>query len=277
MLSRCIGKIDGCSQDEQGNTRAPPEDTVIGSLQEIAKSHDPSKWHRHDSAIFCFVDTGLIGISTEELSVLLSPGMAVYLPPGVLHRESLFTAKTSVWIVSIPASQCRNSLPKEMRAIELTELMLALCKRIAMWGNPDPRSKVQAQITDLLIDEIAKSPDSNYLQIPMPDHQRLRRSAKQIVASPQDMNSVDFWARHSGMSRRSFTRHFTKETGLPFVTWRRRVKMNSALQSLDEKASVSDVSLSLGYRNISTFISIFKKHFGLSPGRYRKQSRSRRR
>jgi AraC-like DNA-binding protein len=87
------------------------------------------------------------------------------------------------------------------------------------------------------------------------------------------MASTESWARSSGMSLRSFTRHFSEETGLAFTEWRQKVKVYTALKLLADHTSVSDVSFNLGYQNVSTFIAMFKSHIGSSPAEFMKRAK----
>jgi AraC-like DNA-binding protein len=89
------------------------------------------------------------------------------------------------------------------------------------------------------------------------------------------MASIDHWAQVAAMSRRSFTEHFRKETGLSFGDWRTRVKLHAALRFLSEgKKSITEIGGDLGYQNTSSFIEVFREQFGLSPKKYMERERA---
>ena len=62
------------------------------------------------------------------------------------------------------------------------------------------------------------------------------------------------------------------ETGVGFVGFVRRIKMNHASALLlNTRSSVSDIANMVGYENPESFIRVFQKVYGLSPTAYRKK------
>ena len=53
-----------------------------------------------------------------------------------------------------------------------------------------------------------------------------------------------------------------------FTEWRQRVRLLRALEMLAADMSVTRVALELGYENVSAFIALFRRTFGVTPGRY---------
>jgi AraC-like DNA-binding protein len=241
----------------------------------IEKLTDDSAWHCHDTAILGFLESGLLGIRTKQESVVLAAGTISFIPPRTPHFEKAFGTAVSGWYVTIPENQCK-SLPGHACTLELSDLLVALCKRIASWGDGKGRTNAQNRLTDTLLDEIRHARIAKGLSIPFPKKASLRAIAKRIMVKPQDMHRIGHWAKAAGMSRRSFTRHFSKETGLPFSHWRKRVKFHAGLIKLAGGSSVTEVAFDLGYRNVSTFIAIFRKQFGVSPLRYINRQKNRR-
>jgi len=68
---------------------------------------------------------------------------------------------------------------------------------------------------------------------------------------------------------RTLARLVLNETGMTFGRWRERLHIIIALQRLSIGASVQAVSLELGYEGPNSFITMFKKTMGQSPGKYR--------
>ncbi len=59
-----------------------------------------------------------------------------------------------------------------------------------------------------------------------------------------------------------------QQTGLTFRLWRQRLRLLHALPLLEQKHSVTEVSLACGYESTSAFISAFGEHFGSTPGEF---------
>ncbi|MFS8101441.1 AraC family transcriptional regulator [Lentzea alba] len=80
-------------------------------------------------------------------------------------------------------------------------------------------------------------------------------------------------ARTAGLSRATFARRFTAQTGQPplgYLTWWRMTLAARELRSTD--APLSAVATAVGYTSEFAFAAAFKRAFGVAPGRYRRSS-----
>ncbi|WP_300379730.1 helix-turn-helix transcriptional regulator [Henriciella sp.] len=76
------------------------------------------------------------------------------------------------------------------------------------------------------------------------------------------------WAELAGMSRRSFTRAFKRETGMGVAVWRQQVRLLEALSMLSTSSAVTTVALDVGYDSASAFCAMFQRAFGVPPSKY---------
>ena len=60
-----------------------------------------------------------------------------------------------------------------------------------------------------------------------------------------------------GVSEKTLSRIFLRETGLSFRVWRQRVRLLGALPALANGERVTDVALACGYDSLSAFIAAF--------------------
>lgn len=102
---------------------------------------------------------------------------------------------------------------------------------------------------------------------------KLAEDAKQYIADhySESKLSVDEICSHLGVGTSYFSAVFKKETGVSFVTYLTEVRMNEAqrlLDTTDEKSYI--IAGMVGYEEPNYFSYVFKKHFGISPSRYRK-------
>ena len=63
---------------------------------------------------------------------------------------------------------------------------------------------------------------------------------------------------------------YKKETGDSLVTVINGVRVQRAVELLQEGKAVAEVSLKCGFSDCSAFIRIFKKKIGVTPGQYKK-------
>ena len=92
------------------------------------------------------------------------------------------------------------------------------------------------------------------------------RSRDALDADPADPTTVEQWARRLGLSPRHFSRLFKAETGVTFSTWRALHHVEHALVMLAAGHTVTRVAMDLGYASTSSFIEMFKRHTGRTPG-----------
>ena len=101
---------------------------------------------------------------------------------------------------------------------------------------------------------------------------KLAENAKQYIADhySESTLSVDEICSHLGVGTSYFSSVFKKETGVSFVTYLTEVRMNEAqklLDTTDEKSYI--IAGMVGYEEPNYFSYVFKKHFGISPSKYR--------
>lgn len=91
---------------------------------------------------------------------------------------------------------------------------------------------------------------------------------------PADDWTVGTLAKAVGRSRSSFSARFQAMVGTPPLTYLTSVRMNLAAVALDNDphANLAAIASDVGYDNPSSFGRVFKRHFGVSPGAFRRAS-----
>ncbi len=75
---------------------------------------------------------------------------------------------------------------------------------------------------------------------------------------------------HSGLTKRTFMRRFTKATGFTPVEYVQNLRIEEAKQLLETtSAGIDEISAEVGYEDLSYFRRLFKKKAGISPAKYR--------
>ncbi|MCT6889449.1 MAG: AraC family transcriptional regulator, partial [Lactobacillus sp.] len=161
-----------------------------------------------------------------------------------------------------------SKLPIKPCILELSDLLREAINRTMSWHNSELQPE-QKRLIAVILDEIRISPQVE-LALPMPKDMRLLKIALALSDNPSDDRNVNEWGVWAGISRRSLTRRFTNETGFNFTQWRQKLRMLKALELLAAGKPITEISLYLGYDNISGFISIFRGNFGVTPGNYQK-------
>lgn len=221
----------------------------------------------HEAGLFGYIESGMIQLRTVRECLIFSAGMTVYVPPGIQYIKKSIKGAAKNWFIHLPKEYTKN-LPDEITTFGTSELLLAVFQRIRIHEKTTSENSPYMRLMAVLIDEISHLKKTNHLHIPIPRATSLIKVAAEILKNPSDMQSIDHWSSVAAMSRRSFTKHFKKETGLSFSLWRQRVKLVAALKMLEQKRTNTEIAITLGYKNASTFNVLFSRQFGTSPGRY---------
>jgi AraC-like DNA-binding protein len=222
-------------------------------------------WHRHvRGQLFC-IEQGLVRVRTSRGSWLLPPHRAGWIPPGVEHQATVSGALSGWGVMLRP--DVSAGLPEAPCVLGVSELLRALVRRAASWPHADDLQDGQTRIVAVLLDEIREA-RHEVLHLPMPTERRLLAMANCLIEHPDDARTLDELAAWAGLSARSARRHFLAQTGMSFAQWRQQARLTLALERLASGESVTNVADALGYATPSNFISMFRKAFGESPGRY---------
>ena len=126
---------------------------------------------------------------------------------------------------------------------------------------------MNARLTGVLLDELAAAQVED-LHLPMPADPRLRRIADEMLEAPAGRGTLQSWAKRAGMSERTLERLIGRETGMSFGRWRQQLGVVLAVKWLAGGASIQAVAADLGYESVPSFVTMFRKALGTSPGRY---------
>ncbi|EHN80307.1 AraC family transcriptional regulator [Streptomyces coelicoflavus ZG0656] len=87
-----------------------------------------------------------------------------------------------------------------------------------------------------------------------------------LRSDPADGRSLAELGRQVGTSERTLSRMFRRDLGMSFTQWRTQMRLHHALVLLSEKTPVTSVAHQCGWSSASTFIDVFRRTFGHTPG-----------
>ncbi|NMC49086.1 MAG: AraC family transcriptional regulator [Desulfovibrio sp.] len=244
--------------------------------------------HRHDMGQIFSLAAGLCVIEHATERVSVPPGRIGWIPPGVPHA-ALNHGDIAGWAAYLDPRLC-GMLPPRPCALECSPLVPPIMERLlALAGHADIRNGPAAsespgrtvlseaairarkrRLVAVLLDELGEvSPVLTHL--PFPRDARFSPVVQALINDPSDARQVREWARLAMMSERTFSRLFSRETGMTFDRWRRRVRLMRGRELLAEGVPVKEAAWGVGYENVSAFIAGFRSIFGTTPGRVAKQ------
>ncbi|CAM3690706.1 AraC family transcriptional regulator [Bordetella tumulicola] len=243
--------------------------TAGGPLVYAAISHSDSvretPAHRHARGQLLGATQGLLSVDGGGSRWVVPATHAVWIPPDVPHGLRSH-GPFSGWSVYIVASAC-DTLPPAPCILSISSLLQAAVARAASWPSNTTLNIVQTRLAEVILDEIRLLPQVE-LGLPMPQDARLLKIAQALSDRPDDERHMQAWAQWAGIAPRTLTRRFVAETGFSFTEWRQRVRLLRGLELLAAGKPVTAIALDLGYDNVSAFIALFRRTFGMTPGQY---------
>ena len=238
----------------------------------LSRHETETDFHRHRKGELILALRGVLTCEVEGSLWLVPPQSAIWVPGDVLHKVR--TAGTiECYLVFIDPSVA-SSLPSNCCALSATPLLRELLIRAANLPVLYAEGGVESHLVTLLLDEIAMAPTGN-LHLPMPADVRLRKIFEMIMDHPADRGTIQTWAQRVGLSERTLARLLTQQTGMSFGRWRQQLHLMLAVKWLGTGSSVQQVADGLGYESAGTFVTMFRKALGASPGRYMAERRAR--
>jgi AraC-like DNA-binding protein len=239
--------------------------SVTAVLLETGGKNEELPMHVHRKGQLVVALRGSVMCRSPSGWWIVPPNGAVWVPGGIPHSNHASDfAKLYVIFIEPDAAD----LPADCRSFTITPLIRELVRSLARLPPQYPKEGTTSRLARVLLDQLTQlTPDEVFL--PISDNHRLQQIASSMLRNPADRSTIAEWGRRHAMSERTLARLVLNETGMTFGRWRERLHIIIALQRLSIGASVQAVSLELGYEGPNSFITMFKKTMGQSPGRYR--------
>ncbi|MEK1886992.1 MAG: helix-turn-helix transcriptional regulator [Phyllobacterium sp.] len=220
--------------------------------------------HHHIQSQLLHAITGVAMVTTKFGRWMVPPHHALWLPAGIEHAVDMLGDVSMHSIYVRP--EAVDGLKGHLHVVGLTPLVDNLIREaVAVPGDRQPDQRTMF-VMGLLLHEIPNLKERP-LGLPFPQDRRLASLCRGFLKDPSPHTNIDNWANRLGMSRRTFTRMFRRETGLSLSTWRQQACLLAALPRLTEGEPVTSVALDLGY-SVPAFTTMFKRMLGAPPRNY---------
>lgn len=226
--------------------------------------------HHHSRSQLLHALTGVVLVSTQYGRWMVPPDHAMWIPAGIEHSVDMLGNVSMRSIYVVP--DAIEGLPSGLRVVGVSDLIRSLIVEAGALpdeAQPSARGKL---VLALLLHEITTMPERP-LGLPFPSDARIAAVCRRFLAAPSPHATIGEWAALAGMSRRTFTRAFQRQTGLSLSTWRQQALLFAALPRLTDGEAITRVALDLGYDSVPAFTTMFKRMLGTSPRGYLRGAR----
>ncbi len=226
--------------------------------------------HSHSRGQLLYAPAGVVLVQMQFGRWMVPPDHAMWIPAGTRHSVDALGAISMRSIYVAPGAI--DGLPAKVRVVGVTDLMRSLIAEAVLLPVDAPLEGRAGLLLSLLLHEVPNLPERP-LGLPFPADARLSALCRGFIAAPSPRATIDEWADMAGMSRRSFTRLFHRQTGLSLSTWRQQACLFAALPKLAEGRSITEVAFDLGYDSVPAFTTMFRRMLGASPRSYLRGAR----
>lgn len=244
---------------------APPRPMTVRAQSIPARRYFPEHAHGWNQVVYAI--SGVLTVTVEGRSLVISPQQAVWLPTGLRHRVgSLLGAEfRSLWI----ADEAGASLPKSPTVFSVSPLLQALIIEAAAVEVEADRDGYASRVTGLILDQLRRA-RSLPAALPWPRDGAMAKLCEALYADPADPRGPQEWGKELGMSERTLARRFEAEMGMSLRSWRRRLRLFRAIELLGGGLGVTQTAMELGYGSTSAFVYAFRTEMGCSPQVYKR-------
>ncbi|HIW92329.1 MAG TPA: AraC family transcriptional regulator [Candidatus Corynebacterium avicola] len=229
------------------------------------EENPPTTWesHSHPAPELVWVRRGAMTTFAEGRIFTVPEGRGIWIPAHTEHSGTVTAGVTLYGTLFAPDAVSAGGFTPPGRTTVVTmdpvlESLLTYLGRDTL--TPDARSRAESVVFDVL------EPVGDELDLPIPDDHRIAPIVSALLEDPGHQHGLDRWARELDLSERTITRAFRSNTGMSFGTWRQTLRIQRSRAMLSEGLSVSDVAQRCGYAQTSTFIDVFRRQTGATPG-----------
>ncbi|AUX75468.1 MULTISPECIES: AraC family transcriptional regulator [Sinorhizobium] len=218
--------------------------------------------HSHTRTQLWWARSGVVLVHTADGRWMIPPGHALLIPSGMEHSAEMVSDVRMHSIYIAAMSRARRPL-----VLEVSALAGSLIDELVRIENETFSQRREQLIVELLLEEIPRLAERP-LGLPFPQDRALAGLCRKFLEAPSAAANIDQWADSIGISRRSFTRFFRRETGISFVTWRQQACIFASLPRIADGEPITTVALDAGYENVAAFTTMFRRMLGAPPSLY---------
>ena len=221
--------------------------------------------HRHEWWQFMFARGGLMHVEADGTTWVLPPAYGMWIPA---HCSHTLWAAEDVALESLYIQTSALSTPPPLNVVAVDEFARAFihhaCTQIPATYD---EQGADGRKVSVLLDLLQALPEAAFT-LPFPSDPRLNTLCVAIQHTPHLPHHREDVAAQLHMSVSTFSRRFLRATGMPYHSWRQRMRLLCSLSLLRDGHSVTEAALAVGYATPSAYIHAFKQLFAVSPKRF---------
>lgn len=229
--------------------------------------------HSHPVGVILLTVRGQVRITLKETTFAVPVSCATWMPAGTMHFVETTEGSECVCVAVNTTSPLYARLPVETSRVIVNVMTYEMIRHFARVTSDEIGEEQYEAIAKVIIGEIVAARPLPPTFAPIPEHPLLRHLVDEFAKTENLNRSNADWAVAVNMTERTLSRLIMRETGMTFKKWRIQICMLNSLPMVMEKMDNGTIAARLNYQRASTFIAVFKKTFGVTPGELRQRSR----
>lgn len=223
--------------------------------------------HRHDDHQIVYAGSGVVAVTTDA-GTWFAPGTrAIWVPAGTVHAHRAY-GHLDLHLVGLPATD--NPLGLDAPTVLAVSPLLRELIRAYTAATPDDTGPERRRLRAVLRDQLRASPQQP-VHLPSPTDPRLAAVCAILHENPAEPRTLAALGTATGAGERTLSRLFRSEFGMTFPQWRTQSRLYHALRMLADDTPVTTVAHRCGWSSTSTFIDVFRRSFGYTPGTHNRR------
>lgn len=227
--------------------------------------------HSHKKGQFLYTEGGIVFLRTEKKSYFLPARHYIWIPPGVRHSIHPSSPDVVMRNLYFPTFSTDTDFYDKVNIYPVNDFLVEFIMFTNRWtGNilPTEGSKYTiAKAFKLILPEVSQT--ELPLALPYPKNRKLIDIIEFLESRLDENVSFKELAKKFDISERTLARLFQRELNMSFIQYYTILRMLTALKLLlDEKLSVNETAMRVGYSSLPTFSNTFYKIIGIRPSEY---------
>jgi len=218
--------------------------------------------HDHPRDQLIYAVSGVMRVGTSDNAWVVPPDRALLMPAGVEHRVDVRGDVEMRTLYMVPSGA------RDIKVLAVSPLLRELIAALAREPMDYSGNRRAEQIAALIATEL-QAAAALPLNIPLPRDARLQQVCQRLLSDPSVSLSLEQLAGEAAASAKTLARLCTRELGMSFSVWRRRVRFSKAFELLERNRPMKEVARSCGYASPSAFTVAFRREYGAAPTAFR--------
>lgn len=243
-----------------------------GIYMQHSSLSEPLPLHSHPTDQFILVQKGMAYLITETNQYYIPAHNFIWVPAHTHHRISFFQSQVTLKTIYYPAIN-ESVFYRKIGIYPINQLLHQMLLFTDNWEGifhlDDWHFRFLQSLSDLLEQT---SPSSMMLYLPTKENPKMQHIISYLTKNLDGDLSVPVIAKECGYSVRNFSRFFTKEMGMTYISYLKTLRIVKSMEMLiQEDITVSEAGYRVGYSSPTVFSNTFSEIVGEKPKSFQKR------